>query len=70
MCEIKSTKQVAIELGIAPAKLSRAVWEGIIAAPKKGPGDSFCWTPRDIEAASWRLLHKAYKPQTEIINNG
>ena len=68
MQSVKSTKQVAAVLGLAPAKLQRAIWEGRIDAPAKGPGDSFCWTDDDIAKASWALLHRAYTPQKENVD--
>ncbi|MBW8015038.1 MAG: helix-turn-helix domain-containing protein [Planctomycetes bacterium] len=61
--EIKSTKQVAVLIGVKPNKLQRAVWEGRISEPKKGPGNSFYWTEADINRASKALLNKPYRPE-------
>ena len=65
----KSTKQVAQILGIGVSRLSQAVWREDIPEPERGPGNSFCWTPEDINRASWALLHKPYEP-TEGDENG
>ncbi len=65
----KSTLQVSRILGVTVGRLSRAVWDGRISAPTKGPGNAFLWTKSDIEHASWVLLHKSYEP-TEGDENG
>ena len=59
---VKSTKQVAQILGIGVSRLSQAVWRGDIPEPERGPGNSFCWIPEDINRASRTLLNKSYKP--------
>ena len=55
----KSTRQVAALLGLRVHTLSRAIYEGRVAEPTKGPGGSFLWTPEDIERASWVLRRKS-----------
>ena len=50
------TKQAAAVLGMRPGTLTRAVWEGRIAAPDKGPGGAFVWTETDLRRAAWALL--------------
>ena len=57
----KSTRQVAALLGVSPNKLQRAVWEGRIPEPEKGPGNNFFWTEADINRASKALLNKPYR---------
>ena len=63
----KSTLQVSRILGVTVGRLSRAVWNGRISAPTKGPGNAFLWTKSDIERASWVLLHRTYE-STESEN--
>lgn len=60
---IKSTRQVAVLLGVNPNKLQRAVWEGRIPEPEKGPGNSFYWTEADVNRASKELLNRPYRPE-------
>jgi hypothetical protein len=50
-----STRQVAKLLGISPACLTKALWDGRVDSPQKSPSGNFLWTIPDIEAASWRL---------------
>lgn len=52
----RSTKEVAMVLGVSPSKLSRAVWEGRLDPPERGPSGAFLWEYSDIERASWALL--------------
>jgi len=53
---LRGTRQVAQLLGVNPNRLSRAVWEGKLDEPVRGPGGCFCWTRADIRRASWVLL--------------
>jgi len=53
-----STREVAALLGIPPGRLTRAVWDGRIDPPDKGPGGAFCWSEFNIHQASWRLRHR------------
>lgn len=57
--ELRSTRDVARLLGIGVSRLARAVWEGRIDPPAKGPGGAYLWTRRDIERASWALRHRS-----------
>jgi hypothetical protein len=57
--DLRSTRDVARLLGIGVSRLARAVWEGRVAAPLKGPGGAYLWTRRDIERASWVLRHRS-----------
>jgi hypothetical protein len=50
------TKQAAARLGLRPGTLTRAVWEGRIQPPAKGPGGAYIWTEADLRRASWTLL--------------
>ena len=50
------TKQAAVILGVRPGTLTRAVWEGRVLPPAKGPGGAFVWTEMDLRRASWALL--------------
>ena len=50
------TKQAAAMLGVRPGTLTRAVWDGRIPQPAKGPGGAFMWTEDDLKKACWVLL--------------
>ena len=54
-----STVQAASVLGIRPGTLAKAVWDGRVSAPAKGPGGAYHWTIHDIERASLRLLGRS-----------
>ena len=58
----RSTLRVSRILGVTVGRLSRAVWDERIKAPQKGPGGAYIWTEKDIDRASWVLLHKSYEP--------
>ena len=47
-----STREVAIQLGIKPGTLGKAIWSGNIPEPLRGPGGAFLWTPADIDRAT------------------
>ena len=55
MTQLRSTRQVAILLGMKPGALTKALWDGRVDPPQKSPSGNFLWTIPDIEAASWRL---------------
>jgi hypothetical protein len=57
--DLRSTRDVARLLRIGVSRLARAVWEGRIDPPAKGPGGAYLWTRRDIERASWALRHRS-----------
>ena len=50
------TKQAAAILGVRPGTLTRAIWEGRVPQPAKGPGGAFVWTETDLRRAAWALL--------------
>jgi hypothetical protein len=50
------TKQAAAILGLRPGTLTRAVWEGRVQPPAKGPGGAYIWTEADLRRAAWALL--------------
>ncbi len=61
MEHFNSTPQAAELLGIKPDTLQKAIWQRRVKPPEKGPSGQYLWTLRDIEHASWILLHRAYK---------
>jgi hypothetical protein len=52
------TRQAAAILGVRPGTLTRAVWEGRLAPPVKGPGGAYVWTDADLRRAAWVLLRR------------
>ena len=50
------TKQAAVILGVRPGTLTRAVWEGRLPQPAKGPGGAYVWSQADLRQAAWALL--------------
>jgi hypothetical protein len=56
--DVRSTREVAKLLDVRPGTLTRAVWEGRVPAPTKGPGGAFLWTEKDIHRASWVLRRR------------
>jgi hypothetical protein len=59
---IFSTRQTARVLGITTTRLAKAVWDGRVAPPEKGPSGNFLWTPKDIDRASWIILRRPFEP--------
>ena len=57
-----STREVAGLLEIKPDTLAKAIWQGRVNPPMKGPSGQYLWTLRDIERASWVLLRRAFEP--------
>jgi hypothetical protein len=49
------TRQAAVILGVRPGTLTRAVWEGRLEPPAKGPGGAYVWTEADLRRAAWAL---------------
>ena len=47
-----STKQAADRLGVTTSALQRAVWDGRIPEPARGPGNARLWTEADLQRAS------------------
>ena len=62
MSNFYSTKDVAGMLGIRPDTLSRAVWVGRLDRPEKAPSGDYLWSEKNLQQASWILLHKPYEP--------
>ena len=54
----RSTRDVARLLGIGTSRLSRAVWDGRLPAPEKGPGGAYFWNDADVERASWHFRRR------------
>jgi hypothetical protein len=54
----RSTKDVAKMFKMPPGRLARAVWDGRVKAPSKGPSGVYLWSDRDIEHASWVLRRR------------
>ena len=52
------TKQAAAILGVRPGTLTRAVWDGRVQQPTRGPGGAFVWTDVDLRRAAWALLKR------------
>ncbi len=61
MNQFYSTRQVAGLLNIKPDTLQKAIWQNRVRPPMKGPSGQYLWTVKDIEHASWVLLHRAYE---------
>lgn len=53
-----STRELANLLGVRPSSLSKAVYEGRLTAPQRGPGNAYLWTRRDAERAAWVLCRQ------------
>lgn len=62
-----STRQVAKLLGVTPASLAKAIWDGRVDAPAKGPSGNFLWTINDIERASWAMCRRAFEATPELL---
>jgi len=54
-----STREAARLLQLNPSRLMRAIWDGRLDPPVKGPGGVFLWTDTDIERASWLLRRRS-----------
>ena len=62
-----STRQVALILGVKPASLAKAIWDGRLEPPDKGPSGNFLWQLGDIERASWVMRRRSFEGLTEGI---
>lgn len=51
-----STREAARLLDVKPSRLAKAVWDGRITPPPKGPGGVFAWNDLVIQEASM-VLH-------------
>lgn len=54
----RSTREVAALLGVLPSRISKAVWEGRLEAPERGPSGAFLWSEEDIRRTCWVLLRR------------
>ena len=52
----RSTREVGELLGVLPTRIGKAVWEGRIEPPERGPSGAFLWTEKDVRQAAWVLL--------------
>jgi len=57
------TRQVAGILQLSPSRIMRAIWEGRIQSPVKGPGGAFIWNEVDIRRTAWALLRRDLKEE-------
>jgi len=48
---MRTTREVARELGVTPGALRQHIAAGNVARPKRRAGMMFLWTPAEIEAA-------------------
>ncbi len=56
MTAFYSTRQVAlIILKVKPDTLQKAIWQGRVNQPSKGPSGQYLWTIHDVESAAWAL---------------
>ena len=51
------TREAAAILGVRPGTLLRAIWEGRLDEPQRGPGKAFIWSDHDLQQAAWLLCH-------------
>jgi len=49
------TKEAARILGLRPGTLLKAIWEGRLREPVRGPGKAFIWNDDDLRRAAWLL---------------
>lgn len=54
----RSTREVAELLGVLPTRIGKAVWEGRLNPPQRGPSGAFLWIEEDVRRASWVLLRR------------
>jgi len=61
---MKGTRVVAQELGIRPATLLQAVWQGRVVPPPKTSAGKYLWRPEDVVRAAkvFRPAPKAPRP--------
>lgn len=66
----RSTRQVAKLLDVTSSRLSKAVWDGRLNAPQRGPSGAFLWTQDDVRHASWVLLRRDFDGFEERQQSG
>ena len=66
----RSTREVAELLGVLPSRISKAIWEGRLEAPERGPSGAFLWTDDDIRRTCWVLLHCDIEAHLAIPQKG
>jgi hypothetical protein len=59
------TKTVSGILGVRPGTLARAVWDGRVPEPKRGPGGCFLWDEDDLRRAARAMLGKTLESVLE-----
>ena len=64
MNELHSTPEVARVLGVKPARIRRAIFDGRLRAPELRIGRNYVWRPSDIEAAAWLFGRRLDSVQT------
>jgi hypothetical protein len=52
------TRDAAAMLGVRPGTLLKAIWEGRLPEPQRGPGKAFIWSENDLRRAAWLLCHQ------------
>ena len=57
--EFVGTRQAAKRLRVNPAALSKAVWEGRVEEPLRGPGNVRLWSEEDLQKAAWAMCGKS-----------
>jgi hypothetical protein len=65
MPEYWNTRLGAIAIGVTPNALQRAVWDGRVVPPPKGPSGNYLWRREDLDRASWALLHRPFEPSEQ-----
>jgi len=45
---------------VKPASLAKAIWDGRIEPPAKGPSGNYLWRLSDIQKASWVMRRRAF----------
>ncbi len=53
------TRRVGQLLGIRPGRINRAIWEGRLSPPRRGPSGAFLWARDDVRRASRVLLRRS-----------
>ncbi|MFC1633649.1 hypothetical protein ACFL5Z_02300 [Planctomycetota bacterium] len=62
----RGTREVSALIKVKPGTIIRAIWDGRLHPPEKGPGSAFLWTEDDINRASKVLVGRPYKSENAI----